>query len=381
MAPNAKKAVTAALLVTSSSKYSSGFVSTVRHQHRRISSHSPLSPTSKSYSVLRASSENDEVATLMAAAAKAREEARQIAAELGKDFDKDFAGVAKKSNEVVKKQDLSAEEICSSLSSVKFEDISSVSKLDDLTSSGILSLWKAASGSRASPGLSVTEPYAVSLSSLESRSGGVLTPSSLGIDGEMDVNLDDFKDATIAVVLAASVGGVASLVFLPDNIGATLCYFFALLPILWIGVGSSAPGILAGLIQTVRGGNDGVQERLDRVCRHEAGHFLCGYLCGLPIRSYSIDDATGVPRVEFHSGFDSNLSRELLQEEVAALSVVALSGSVAEATNFDRARGGENDLLELQNVFRRSEEFIGASKQQDWTRWGALTSFLLLKKY
>mmetsp|Transcript_11114 Transcript_11114/g.22624 ORF Transcript_11114/g.22624 Transcript_11114/m.22624 type:complete len:88 (-) Transcript_11114:145-408(-) len=56
-----------------------------------------------------------------------------------------------------------------------------------------------------------------------------------------------------------------------------------------------------------------------------------------------------------------------------------MSGSVAEIMAYGKASGGENDLLELQNCFRRSEEFIGAAKQQDLTRWGALTSYNLIR--
>ena len=46
--------------------------------------------------------------------------------------------------------------------------------------------------------------------------------------------LDDFKYATIGVTLGATV-----LAMLPNNTGATLTYLFALVPILWISVGSS----------------------------------------------------------------------------------------------------------------------------------------------
>merc|ERR1712038_1459979 len=70
--------------------------------------------------------------------------------------------------------------------------------------------------------------------------------------------------------------------------------------------------------------------------------------------------------------------RELTMEEIAVMSVVAMSGSVAEAMKFEEAKGGGNDLLELNGLFRRCEEFLGASKQQDLTRWGALAAYNLL---
>jgi hypothetical protein len=165
---------------------------------------------------------------------------------------------------------------------------------------------------------------------------------------------------------------------LPENIGATFCYFFALIPILWLGLGSTAPAIIANLIASTKGTKDDQEQRIERIVRHEAGHFMAGYLCGLPVKSYSILDE-GVPCVEFHPSPQGEAAgRELSSEEIAVLSVVAMSGSVAEILKFAKAKGGESDLIELQGLFRNCKEFIGAQKQQELTRWGALTAFQLL---
>ena len=277
---------------------------------------------------------------------------------------------------------LSATEVKDTVSSIKFEDgdfASQVSELDALVESNKLGLWKAAMTS--SVGTNSPAPlrtYPVSLNFLEQRTGGKITSTSLGIGGEDDVSLDDFKYATLAVTLGASVAGVASLAFLPENIGATFCYFFALIPILFLGIGSTAPGIIAGAIASLRNSPEEQSAQIDRVCRHEAGHFLCGYLCGLPIKGYSTNDL-GVPCVEFYPSVDGEaMGRELSQEEIAAMSVVAMSGSVAEALSFEEAKGGENDLIELDSILRRSKEFVGAQKQQDLTRWGALTAYNII---
>merc|ERR1712176_1158809 len=116
----------------------------------------------------------------------------------------------------------------------------------------------------------------------------------------------------------------------------------------------------------------------ERICRHEAGHFLCGYVCGLPVKSYQTDPDTGVPCVEFHTSAD--VGGEFSEDAIAALSVVAMSGSVAEILAYGQAKGGENDLLELQNCFRKSKDFLGAARQQDLTRWGALSSYGLIQE-
>merc|ERR1711990_704146 len=168
--------------------------------------------------------------------------------------------------------------------------------------------------------------------------------------------------ATLGVTLGCSILGVLALAFAPPNIGATLCYLFALIPIVFLGIGSTAPGIIAGAIASLRGTKEERDQQEDRVCRHEAGHFLCGYLCGLPVRGYSTNDL-GVPCVEFYPSTEGEaMGRELSSEEIAIMSVVAMSGSVAEALEFGEAKGGESDLLELDGLMRRSADFIGAQK-------------------
>ena len=251
--------------------------------------------------------------------------------------------------------------------------------MNSLADSSKLGLWKAATTSSANTNSPTPlRPYPVSLNFLEQRTGGKITDTSLGVGGEDDVSLDDFKYATLAVLAGSSITGVLALAFLPENIGATVCYLVALIPILFLGIGSSAPGFIAGAIASLKGKEDELSVKQDRVCRHEAGHFLCGYLCGLPVRSYQVNDL-GYPCVEFHPSTDGEaMGRELSSEEIAALSVVAMSGSVAEALEFGEAKGGQNDLIELNNIYRRSKEFIGAEKQQDLTRWGALASYNII---
>ena len=277
---------------------------------------------------------------------------------------------------------LSATAVKESVSSINFEAADAqaqVSELDSLAESDKLGLWKAALTSSVNTNSpSPLRPYPVSLNFLEQRTGGKITAKSLGVSGEDDVSLDDFKYATLGVTLGCSVAGVAALAFLPENVGATVCYIVALIPILFLGIGSTTPALIAGAIASLRGTKEEKSEQEDRVCRHEAGHFLCGYLCGLPIKGYSTNDL-GVPCVEFYPATDGDaMSRELTSEEIAALSVVAMSGSVAEVLKFGEAKGGTNDLLELDGLMRRSSEFVGAQKQQDLTRWGALAAYNII---
>ena len=79
------------------------------------------------------------------------------------------------------------------------------------------------------------------------------------------------------------------------------------------------------------------------------------------------------------SSISVDVGKELSDDAVAALSVAAMSGSVAGIMGYEKTTGGENNFLELQNCFRKSKGSIGAGKQQDLTRWGALTSYGLIE--
>lgn len=325
-----------------------------------------------------AMSTESEVDRLRAAAAKAREEYETLVGKKGGTLTKNTSAVATPT-----RKELSIDEACKIASSIDFtsDDASSqIVALDNLVDSGDFGLWKSSvrrGPTSSSSSMSLLVPFPVTLENLERRTEGKITGPSLGIGDNGDVSFENFKDLTVLVVLGSTLLGILSLAVLPPNIGATFCYLFALIPIAFIGIGSTAPGAIAAVIVASRGGKkEDADARRERICRHEAGHFLCGYVCGLPVKKYLISSETGVANVEFHMGATGELS----DADIAHLSVVAMSGSVAEIMAYEKATGGGADLLELQNCFRRSKDFIGAAKQQDLTRWGALTSYDIIKK-
>eukprot|EP00584_Thalassiosira_punctigera_P004233 CAMPEP_0172530196 /NCGR_PEP_ID=MMETSP1067-20121228/4000_1 /TAXON_ID=265564 ORGANISM="Thalassiosira punctigera, Strain Tpunct2005C2" /NCGR_SAMPLE_ID=MMETSP1067 /ASSEMBLY_ACC=CAM_ASM_000444 /LENGTH=403 /DNA_ID=CAMNT_0013314351 /DNA_START=37 /DNA_END=1248 /DNA_ORIENTATION=- len=323
-----------------------------------------------------------EVEKLRAAAAKAREEYERLSKEMGKDVASSSASTAA-TVAAPEPKNLSVEEVRAISNNVDFasgDAASQIESLDSLVDSGDFTLWKSAvrrGPTTSSSSMSLLVPFPVTLQSLETRTDGKVTGPSLGVGGEGDVKFEDFQDLTVAVVLGSTALGILSLAVLPENVGATFTYLFALIPVGFIGIGSVSPGIIAGVITAARSESEDADVQRERICRHEAGHFLCGYMCGLPVKNYEISSDTGVACVEFHTNPSSG--KELSEDAIAALSVVAMSGSVAEILGYGKATGGENDLLELQNCFRLSKEFIGAAKQQDLTRWGALTSYNLIK--
>ena len=224
-----------------------------------------------------------EVEKLRAAAAKAREEYERLSKEMGKTVTStgDVADVA---TSKVQSKKLSVDQVKSIAADIDFSsgDADSQSMaLDKLVESGDFSLWKAAIR-RPGSSMSMLVPFPVSLGNLEIRTDGKVTGQSLGIGGEGDVKFEDFRDLTVAVVLGSTLLGILALAVLPPNVGATFSYLFALIPVGFIGIGSTSPGIIAGAIQGARGENEDEMTRRERICRHEAAHFLVGYMCGLP---------------------------------------------------------------------------------------------------
>ncbi|KAL3792938.1 hypothetical protein ACHAW5_006845 [Stephanodiscus triporus] len=359
--------------------------SSLRRRRRRRQSSSSRQPT------LRMSAES-EVDRLRAAAAKAREEYEALVGKRG-------GGATTTTTTSVAppptaRKILTVDEariVASAIDFASGDVVSQTSALDALVDSGDFGLWKSAVRRRGGPtstgssSSSLLVPFPVTLEGLERRTDGTVTRPSLGVGGgDSDVKFEDFRDLTAAVVLGSTLLGVLALAVLLPNVGATFTYLLALVPIGFIGIGSVAPGVIAGVIVAARGGKgEDAGLRRERMCRHEAGHFLCGYACGLPVRGYAVDSGTGVARVEFHpegyGSVDGSGGRELSDSDIARLSVVAMSGSVAEIMAYGKATGGEADLLELQNCFRRSKDFIGAARQQGLTRWGALTSYGIIK--
>ena len=142
------------------------------------------------------------------------------------------------------------------------------------------------------------------------------------------------------------------------------------IPILFLSIGSVAPGLIVGLVSRIEDGKEGKGGNVDatgvnRRVRHEAAHFLVGWLLGLPIADYSVEDQTSL--VEFHPTQNGELQpgQRLAKGEVDKMCVVALSGAVGEALHFDSAFGGGQDLQTLQRLFLMSEERINAQQQQD----------------
>ncbi|KAG5190552.1 hypothetical protein JKP88DRAFT_205438 [Tribonema minus] len=194
------------------------------------------------------------------------------------------------------------------------------------------------------------------------------------------MNLDDLKYALGAVVAFSAISAVASGVIVGGNTGASLTYLFAIIPILFLGIGSSSPGIIVAAINLFKIRFD--SEFQSRRVHHEAAHFLAGYLCGLPIKSYTVDGAT--TQIEFFDtaeGDQAVIGRQLTRPEIDPVSVVALAGAVAEVKKFGSATGSAQDLDSLGRLMNRTSPPMRDQAQEDQTRWAALTAHKLLGRY
>ncbi|CAM9518219.1 unnamed protein product, partial [Ectocarpus sp. 12 AP-2014] len=161
-----------------------------------------------------------------------------------------------------------------------------------------------------------------------------------------------------AVGVGAAIGG---------NVGASFTYFFALLPIVFLGIGSTAPGVITAVINNVRRKSQDDYE--ERRVRHEAAHFLSGYLCGLPIKSYKADGGTTL--VEFYDSAEGDMSGRAMKftpEEVDQVSIVAMSGAVGEALSYGTATGGASDLDNLGQIMNQTNPPMDGKEQQSQAR-------------
>jgi len=224
--------------------------------------------------------------------------------------------------------------------------------------------------------------YAVTMQQLE-RVG--LSASALGVV-ESDADLETVKNYTAGVFVGFSLLAVIAGFAIPGPTGATLTYLFGAVPLVFLGIGSTVPGLIVKGITAIESGKEGRggdvdAEGVNRRVRHEAAHFLLGYILGLPVCGYNVEPDTA--RVAFFATPRGDLQPgdRFTKEELDRLCVVSLAGAVGETLTFSKATGGGQDLRLLQRAFVTAEERLNPNMQMDKTRWGALKARELLKSY
>ncbi|KAJ8908675.1 hypothetical protein NDN08_005380 [Rhodosorus marinus] len=204
-----------------------------------------------------------------------------------------------------------------------------------------------------------------------------LDADSLGLTQK---NAIDLKLASFVVIGGSSVLAVLCQAIFSGDLAYFSSYLIGGVSIAFLAVGSTAPGLLTALITTISANLR--PDFKERLILHEAGHFLAGYLCGVPVKKYDVNPITTGVTIFGGKFLTEDVSQgRISRADVNALSVVALAGPVAEVIKYGQAEGGMADLNLLQNLLVRTKPPLLSKEQQDQTRWGALMAYTVLKKY
>lgn len=165
---------------------------------------------------------------------------------------------------------------------------------------------------------------------------------------------------------------------LPGDWGFFVPYLTGAIVLVVLAIGSTAPGLLQFIIGRFA---QVFPDYRERVLRHEAAHFLAGYLMRVPVTGYSLD--IGKAHTDFaEAKLQQRLvERKLSDEEINQLAVVAMAGATAEAMNYEEVQGQVADLTDLQRILQRSEQKLSNAQQQNLTRWAVYSAASMLTKY
>ena len=179
------------------------------------------------------------------------------------------------------------------------------------------------------------------------------------------------------VTLSTSLVAVLAGAFLPGDWGFFTSYLVGGITLGVLAVGSTAPGLLQLAIDSF---SLVFPDYKERVVRHEAAHFLAGYLLGFPVISYSI--LLGTEHTEFGLKLGKRLiERTLEDQDVDRLSIAAVAGIASEGQNYEEVMGQTADLMDLQRILVRSKVKLSDRDQQNMTRWSVFQAGSLLRSY
>lgn len=176
------------------------------------------------------------------------------------------------------------------------------------------------------------------------------------------------------------------------------------LPFMVIGIGVLAPAAVASFDDQINKAlsseyRDRAANQQKRVIYHEAGHFLAGNLCGIPVVDYDISgqvDAGIAVLAELRPSAPStapinskstnksaNQSGFTLDSKTAGgLLIVALAGVVAESIVFGDSTGGVQDFpiaFEIARKHAISQDRPGKDNEECYLRWALTKALAMLK--
>lgn len=176
----------------------------------------------------------------------------------------------------------------------------------------------------------------------------------------------------------------------PTSVKNTVGLISILYPFIFGFINIIAPGISFNVYKTMinsRKDRYEIEENIDRIVYHEAGHILVGYLTGITINSYIINDdllshaAVDINPKYFQATLNDQNSSDKAQRlptiTVGNLLVVALAGVVAETLRCGNCKGGKQDLLVAKSLL----DIVKASslEKESYLRWAVGKSLSLLR--
>lgn len=201
--------------------------------------------------------------------------------------------------------------------------------------------------------------------------GGIKQPDALGTASTRN-------EATflVATFLGCAVPATIAGYVLPGDWGFFVPYLVGGIPIVVLAIGSTAPGLLQFAIDRVNLVNPDYKQR---ALRHEAGHFLCSYLLGVPVTGYSL--AIGATHTDLLA---QKLGRPVFQgrlnmEELQALAIISMAGVAAEGLHYEDVQGQTADLVDLQTILNRAQDPVSKEQQLSITRWATLNAAKLIR--
>jgi hypothetical protein len=169
---------------------------------------------------------------------------------------------------------------------------------------------------------------------------------------------------------------------LPDQIKSYLGVFFLVLPFVLVSFNIVAPRFYLDVQKWMSKSSTYALD--DRILYHEAGHFLAGYLCGVPVTSYDISgDIDAGTTIDMGISKDAaiadhyDIALRQLRSRIGNLLVVSMSGVVAESLRFGNSKGGAEDLTFATSLLRIIR--VPESDREGCLRWAVMKALVLLR--
>ena len=183
---------------------------------------------------------------------------------------------------------------------------------------------------------------------------------------------------TVSVVSLLLSAIVIPLSPIPEWSKNVFGLLFLLMPFLLITTNLVAPGIYQFILK--RNSETTTKDLNERILYHEAGHFLAGYLCGIPVISYDVTgdrDAGTTIALDISENATVAENLEALRNKSGNLLVVSMAGMVAETLRFGDSRGGAEDLLFATEILRLLQ--VPSIEKEGSLRWAVMKALLLLR--